>query len=263
MKAAGPARQLRRSPRSVPVPQFAEVLSLIGSWRDTAVVRAWASSQGRRAVFGLRVAGVQVPACSQLLILAGVRVGGVGGTDVEELLSKEVEKEHTEVAIQAGVRRDELEFLRQASDAKHLFASDYPIRAPTVSGIARALRFGPAGVRAWRKKTLETWRDAELRKQEVSLHASLPEDVERVVSGKRVLLFKRILRSIGYRDCEAVDLLVTGALVVGDLGDSHEFPPWRRDPKMSVQHLFAGAKTAQSLPELVPRQAATRNSMRL
>ena len=122
------------------------------------------------------------------------------------------------------------------------------MRRPTVRAIARTLQLGPAGVKRSRQCTLEKWRtwERELRQQETALHACLPAETELVVSGKNILVFKRILQSIGYRDTEAAEMLVAGAPVIGELGDSLEFPQWRTEPKTSLRDFLAGARAAQA-----------------
>ena len=120
------------------------------------MVQAWAASRSRRATSVLNFGDMKVPEHAQLLLLkvAGRSVGGVGGTDVQELLRQAVATE-SPVAIEAGVFWEELEFLRQAADAQHPFQADYPVHRPTARAIARTLQLGPAGVKRSRQITLE------------------------------------------------------------------------------------------------------------
>ena len=85
-----------------------------------------------------------------------------------------------------------------------------------------------------------------MRQEEAALHACLPAETELVVSDKNILVFKRILQSIGYRDLEAAEMLVAGAPVIGELGDSLEFPRRRTEPRTSLRDFLAGAKAAQA-----------------
>ena len=120
--------------------------------------------------------------------------------------------------------------------AAHPFDSGYPMRYPTALAVTRIARLGAEGVRNHMRLTLTQWKKwaGELENQERALHARLHAEVEAVVKGKRILLFKRILKSIGYRDVAAADLLVIGAPIIGELQDSAEFPPLRRPPTRGI-----------------------------
>jgi hypothetical protein len=107
---------------------------------------------------------------------------------------------------------------------------------------------GPRAVARLRESQLEKYTSmkTQLEDQEKSLHASLHPDVERVVGGKNILLFKRMLLDVGYDDVSVVDLLVVGVKLIGELED---LPFWELEPAksalLSMEALLSGAKAAQ------------------
>ena len=60
----------------------------------------------------------------------------------------------------------------------------------------------------------------QLEEQEIDLHRNLPESVEKVVGGERILLGKRLLEQNGYNDMEVVKFMTEGVPLVG----SHDHP---------------------------------------
>ena len=60
----------------------------------------------------------------------------------------------------------------------------------------------------------------QLESQEKSLHAKLPESVEKVVSGKKILLWQKVLEQNGYDDLEVVKFMKEGVVLVG----AHDHP---------------------------------------
>ena len=59
-----------------------------------------------------------------------------------------------------------------------------------------------------------------LESQEKSLHAELPESVEKVVNGKKILSWQKLLEQNGYDDLEVVKFMKEGVLLVG----AHDHP---------------------------------------
>ena len=74
--------------------------------------------------------------------------------------------------------------------------------------------------------------------------------VESVVRGKNILLFKEMLAWAGYRDDEAHKMLVAGFPIVGDVPDSLEFAPKLRAARISVGELLAQSRSAQAAARL-------------
>ena len=108
---------------------------------------------------------------------------------------------------------------------------------------------GPEKLALDRKKTLEYYagRATELEAEEKELHSMLPEDVNKVVKDKRILLFKEMLRDISYDDMDVVNIIKLGIRIVGLLKGTGI---WEKSdekmPRMEVRHLWASSQTAQA-----------------
>ena len=61
----------------------------------------------------------------------------------------------------------------------------------------------------------------QLEGEETSLHKDLPKSVEKVVSDKKILLWKTLLEQNGYDDMEVVNFMTQGVPLVG----THDHPP--------------------------------------
>ena len=90
-------------------------------------------------------------------------------------------------------------------------------------------------------------RALQLDGEEQRLHAAAHADVRATIVGKRVLLFKELLRGIEYDDVGVADLLLTGIPIIGQLP---RVGIWRPDnskmAKCSAQELWAGARQSQA-----------------
>ena len=89
-------------------------------------------------------------------------------------------------------------------------------------------------------------RAKHLDNMERNLHRSLPRHTEQVVKDKRILLFKEMLRDIGYDDQPVADLLVNGVQVVGCLERFSIWPPADNGTTCTVAEVEEFSKIAQN-----------------
>ena len=80
---------------------------------------------------------------------------------------------------------------------------------------------------------------------EKELSKSLPVHIEQVVKNKKILLFKEMIRDIGYDDSSVADLLVNGVQVVGCLEVLSIWPQADNSPKCSVSEIERFSSAAQ------------------
>ena len=152
------------------------------------------------------------------------------------------------ITIRIGIKWTMKQFAHQAVTMKHPF--DQKVRLPTAQArvVYEAATIGPSAVRRRRKEVLEHYEKiaAQLAPDEKKLHQKLNPKVERIVSEKKILLFKRMLKDIEFDDVEVADLLVTGVKLIGEL-EPKEF--WTQDPskmaKLTQEQLLGNARVAQ------------------
>ncbi len=140
------------------------------------------------------------------------------------------------------------EFLRAASKLNHPL--DNPVAVPPQ--VAKTLVYlaeaGPDKINSDRQETIkriERW-IKDLQTEEDRLHQSLHPDTRRVVEGKRILAFKRLLESINYDDVEVYKLLITGIRLVGTLARVGIWrPDFSKRAKQPVESVWHEARKSQ------------------
>ncbi|CAK9021901.1 unnamed protein product, partial [Durusdinium trenchii] len=80
-------------------------------------------------------------------------------------------------------------------------------------------------------------RAKELQPQEDELHRSFDRGAKKVMSGKRVLLFREMLEYSGYPDCKAADFLMHGVPLVGEVEESGVYAEVYKPAELSVSTL--------------------------
>eukprot|EP00971_Amphidinium_carterae_P024158 477039-Amphidinium_carterae.2 len=64
----------------------------------------------------------------------------------------------------------------------------------------------------------------ELQEQEEEIKSAMPEWRRKLLSGKKILLLKRMMEDAGCRDEDLWKDLLSGFELVGSIGRSHEWP---------------------------------------
>eukprot|EP00435_Cladocopium_sp_Y103_P073752 s20_g45.t1 len=95
---------------------------------------------------------------------------------------------------------------------------------------------------------------ADLKGEEMELHAQLPEHLQRVLKNKRLRLFGRVLELCGYPDSKIATEMAQGFPLCGMLPRSEVFPPLLRPPDLHVDTLqrMSASFTARSLAATKP-----------
>ncbi|CAE7237953.1 unnamed protein product [Symbiodinium sp. KB8] len=100
-----------------------------------------------------------------------------------------------------------------------------------------------------RADTLSRWsaRARELDKQEVRANSQRPAHLQKLLVGKRILLWKEILSEIGYPDTSILDEVEAGLPLTGWMNPSQVFQQRARPPTMSVSTVLAMNKGFHAL----------------
>ena len=92
-----------------------------------------------------------------------------------------------------------------------------------------------------RASFLKKWlkRSLELKTDEKLLHQNMPPYLQKLLSGKRLLLWKEMLTDLGYPDAAIVDDVIRGFALTGWSPKTGVFQPDVRRPNLSVQQLIS------------------------
>lgn len=82
---------------------------------------------------------------------------------------------------------------------------------------------------------------------EATLHTRLHADVEAVIGGKRLLLWKEMMQSISYEDESVFDEFVNGTMLVGQCDPSGLWPLKFSPATMTLSDLACNAKKERAL----------------
>ena len=77
----------------------------------------------------------------------------------------------------------------------------------------------------------------QLKPQEEALHDKMPPHLQRILQGKRLLLWKEILQELGYADWKIVDEAIEGFRITGWTPEAGIFPADVRQPAMTEKQL--------------------------
>jgi len=192
--------------------------------------------QALKAITAQRAEGLQQ--WQHLLVPAGSKVLNVWQESDNGGLS----------TIRLGLAWTTQEFIEVAQQVTHPFDRRTKVPTKIAEAIWKVATQGPVVTAEKRKMTIEMYAGIkkQLERREAELHSKLHADVQKVVEGKAILLFKRMLEDAGYDDLDVANLLVTGVKLIGDLP---ELPFWKPEPekmaRITPQMLWSGAKEAQ------------------
>ncbi|CAE7311611.1 gpt [Symbiodinium sp. CCMP2592] len=129
-----------------------------------------------------------------------------------------------------GVFHSKGEFLEKALEVEHPFDSAFAIDDQTKRNVFELLTMGllgPARRRMDTQKKLSALK-RELAVEEKRYHASLPEHAQKVLKGKNILLWKRLLEETGFPDITVAELM-EGVPLVGRPSKSSLYG-WKEQP---------------------------------
>ena len=116
------------------------------------------------------------------------------------------------------------QFLDKAMNLQHPIDTLNPVPDSTQKAIFNILTKGPFEIASERtgkiKHILDL--DKKLQDEEKALHKTLPPYMRRVLKGKKIILFKELLRETSYDDMEVCDFLQNGTQLFGH----HSVPPY-------------------------------------
>ena len=141
------------------------------------------------------------------------------------------------------------EFVDLAKECIHPMDSEVKVPQRIANVIYDIAVNGKQWVLDKRRSTVEHYTKIrrDLSTEEAELHDKLHPELEKVVSRKHILLFRKMLMDVQYDDMGVVDILTQGVKIVGELPNTGI---WKKDeekrPKCSIKHLWASAKDAQA-----------------
>ena len=135
------------------------------------------------------------------------------------------------------------EFVDRALEAKHPFALQAPLPTQLLETIHFVASHSPRHVVETRTAEVKRWisLSKELEQQERELHERLHPQVGKVLQGKRLLLFKRLLEESGYEDKNLFEDMIAGFPVVGIAAPTGVFEKRIKPPLVSVEELRRSA----------------------
>ena len=196
------------------------------------------------------------PKGSKLLLvelLPLTATGGEGGAaDVFENVSAEVPNKECENdgseykynSIQTwGIPWTPLEFVEQAAKAKH----PMQLNQCLASRLSDLIRFFFQTEHCSTEHCLQDikcWLDRakQLSAEEAEFLSKLHADVEAVISGKRLLIWKDLMQSISYEDSSVFDEFVQGSMLVGQCEASGLWPVTFNPATMTLTELACNAE---------------------
>ena len=138
-----------------------------------------------------------------------------------------------------GVYRTPKQAVEAASNIVHPIDSHLPIPDPLLEAVFEVLCKGPQYIA---DKRVEQCRriikmTSDLRKEEEQLHTNMHPDIAKVLKGKRILLWRKLLEEAGYEDLEVVDETIEGFSLVGAATVSKSYPLGPAPAQQSVDQL--------------------------
>jgi len=120
-----------------------------------------------------------------------------------------------------GKRWTENQFVEESKRAVHPFDQKVILDPDLARCVFEAATRGPADLAKYRAEVVKKYLSLakDFADEEKKLHRDLPPSVEKVVKGKRILLFAKMLRDCDHDDVGVAWLLVYGIRLIGELAD--------------------------------------------
>ena len=159
----------------------------------------------------------------------------LGGESREEPELTEMSGKYTKV----GVYHTPKQFLSRASAVCHPMDTTDHLEKVTSFALECNLKYPAELVRVERKKNLLMARlmVAKTQQQEKRLHESLPESLQKVLEGKRLLVWKQLLEKFEFDDMEVYNFMTEGVRLVGQHGTPACFPEKLKPASLTQQDL--------------------------
>ena len=120
---------------------------------------------------------------------------------------------------QVGIQWPMEDFVTEATKVQHPFDEEVKVPQRIAQAIYNIAKLGPKGVAVKRRQTLKYYSDLmkSSAMEEAEVHKTLHKDVEKIVKGKNILLFERMLRDVWYDDMAVSEILSTGVRLIWEL----------------------------------------------
>ena len=176
-----------------------------------------------------------------IVSLSGVYSGRFEG---KKSWSEHIEEGANFEIITLGIPRCPETFMKEATKAGHPKNALARVSDLMRSTLQEVFLGDPFAVRAKRAAFLKKWmkRAVELRADEKRLHERLPEHLQRLLSSRKLLLWKEILVALGYPDYKIVDEICHGFPLTGWAEPSEVFQTQVKPPSTSLQQLAGMAR---------------------
>ena len=143
-----------------------------------------------------------------------------------------------------GTRRPPEEFIKEAIKAGHPYDPGAGATDDIKKALFQILTLGPTALEEKRKTQIARIRNMAVQRQldEERKHHSLPQHLQKILSTKKLLLFKDLLLETGFGDAKVVDELCAGFDVVGKTQPSGLLEARLRPATSTQQQLKLQAK---------------------
>ena len=147
-----------------------------------------------------------------------------------------------------GELRDPESFLEEAKVATHPIEMQRIIPDVTLQAIFDILTKGPVGISKHRLSALQEVRTLreQLCAKEKALHDRMPNELQKVLHGKQLLLFGKLLEDSGYPDKDLVKDITKGFRLIGVTPTSHVLPSRIVAATLTAEDLASRAKVLQT-----------------
>ena len=143
-----------------------------------------------------------------------------------------------------GIYRSPTQFLDWAKELEHPKAGSSGLDDALIIALFDLLRLGHLEIASRRARTIKGWlkRAVELSEQEDLFHRRMNPRVQKLLSNKRLLLFRELAHEAGCKDSELINDVAEGHELTGLARDTKTFKSKLRPPNMSKASLLASAK---------------------
>ena len=235
------------------IPEHSSVTTIIVS--DPTKIKAALDLHGKQTQpFDCGTGMPHIPVDSKVIKTSLIRKGGELGSETKT------------VELLVGLPWDKEEFFYKSVQTPHPIQGEAVLPDHTKIAIANMLSDGTDKIQARLAESMSKWLEVNksLHKAELDLHKQLGKTVPHVahvVAQKNILVFKKMLQSMGYPDTRVAELLVEGFPLVGTLDRTGVFedrPSDKVTQGADVRWLYQSAKVIrEDLREQVMKEEVT------